>query len=90
MRPLQALFTFVLLASGAMLAATLRRIAARRAPPDAPQTACMAAATMLYALNAALQPRRPIAMLLVGGGILFAMAAVVLFLRQRPGRRPRR
>ena len=83
MRPSQALITFVLLAAGAVLAATLRRLAARRAPPEAPQIACMAGATVLYALNALLRPGRLAGSLLVGAGLLLAVAAIVISFRRR-------
>ncbi len=81
-----SLFTFVLLAAGAVLAATLRRIATRRGGPDAPQIACMAGATVLYALNALVRPGRLWGSLLVGGGLLLALAAVALLVRGRPRR----
>ena len=82
-----ALVTFVLLAGGAVLGATLRRIATRRAPADAPQIACMAGATVLYALNALLRPRPPWGALLVGGALVLAVAAIGFFLARRPRRR---
>jgi hypothetical protein len=82
----QALITFVVLASGALLGATVQRIATRRAAPDAPQVACMAAATLLYALNELLRPGRRWGAVLVGGGLLLALAAVVLFVLRRPRR----
>ena len=81
-----ALMAFVAFASGAVLAATLRRIAAGRAPADAPQLACMAGATLLYALNALLRPGRVWGMVLVGGGLLLAVAAIAFFIRARPRR----
>jgi hypothetical protein len=84
-----ALISFVLLAAGAVLAATLQRIVTRRANADAPQLACMAGATLLYALNALLRPGRVVGSLLIGGGLLLAAAAIVFFLRARPGGRRR-
>lgn len=81
-----ALMAFVAFASGAVLAATLRRLAARRAPADAPQLACMAGATLLYALNALLQPGRRAGSLLIGGGLALAVAAIVFAIRARPRR----
>lgn len=81
-----ALMAFVAFASGAVLAATLRRLAAGRAPADAPQLACMAGATLLYALNALLQPGRRVGSLLIGGGLVLAVAAIVFAFRGRPRR----
>jgi hypothetical protein len=81
-----ALLSFVLLAAGAVLAATLQRIVTRRAAPDAPQVACMAGATLLYAVNALLHPGRLWGSVLVGAGLLLTAAAIVLFLRRRPRR----
>ena len=81
-----ALLTFVAFAAGAVLAATLRRLVAGRAPADAPQTACMAAATLLYALNVLLRPGRLWGSLLIGGGLLCAVAAIGFFIRLRPRR----
>ena len=81
-----ALLTFVAFAAGAVLAATLRRLAARRAPADVPQIACMAGATLLYALNVLLRPGRVLGSILVGGGLLLAVAAIGFFLRSRPRR----
>ena len=86
LRLLQALFTFAILASGAVLAAAVQRIATRRAAPDTPQIACMAGATLLYALNALLAPGRAWGTALVSGGLLLAAAAIVLHLRARPRR----
>ncbi len=77
----EALTTFVLLAGGAVLAATLQRIATRRAPPDAPQIACMAGATVLYALNLLLRPGRLWGTVLIAAGLLLAGAAIAFFLR---------
>ena len=82
-----ALLTFVAFAAGAVLAATLRRLAAGRAPADAPQIACMAGATLLYALNVLLRPGRLWGSVLVGGGLLLALGAVGFFVRARPGRK---
>jgi 3-phosphoglycerate kinase len=81
-----AVMAFVAFAAGAVLAATLRRLAAGRAPADAPQLACMAGATLLYALNALLQPGRRVGSLLIGGGLLLAVAAIVFAFRARPRR----
>lgn len=81
-----ALITFVAFAAGAVLAATLRRIVAGRAPADAPQTACMAGATLLYALNVLLRPGRLWGSVLIGGGLLLAVAAIAFFVRRRPRR----
>jgi 3-phosphoglycerate kinase len=81
------LIAFVLLAAGAVLAATLRRLLERRAPPDAPQIACMAGATVLYAVNALLRPGRPWGAVLVGGGLALAVAAIGFFVARRPWRR---
>lgn len=81
-----ALITFVLLAGGAVLAATLQRMLTRRAPPDAPQIACMAGATVLYALNALLRPGRLWGSVLIGGGLVLAAAAIGFFLKRRPRR----
>ena len=86
MQPFAALITFVALAAGAVLAATLRRLAAGRAPADAPQLACMAGATLLYALNVLLRPGRLWSSVLIGGGLALSLAAIVLFLRLRPRR----
>ena len=82
-----ALLTFVAFAAGAVLAATLRRLAERRAPADAPQTACMAGATLLYALNVLLRPGRLWGSVLVGGGLVLALAAIGFFVARRPRRR---
>jgi hypothetical protein len=81
-----ALMTFVALAAGAVLAATLRRLATGRAPADAPQIACMSGATLLYALNTLLRPGRLWGGVLVGGGLLLALAAIGFFIRARPRR----
>lgn len=81
-----AVMAFVAFAAGAVLAATLRRLAAGRAPADAPQLACMAGATLLYALNALLQPGRRVGSLLIGGGLVLAVAAIVFAVRARPRR----
>ena len=81
-----ALMAFVAFASGAVLAATLRRLAAGRAARDAPQLACMAGATLLYALNALLRPGRGVGSLLIGGGLALAVAAIVFAFRARPRR----
>jgi hypothetical protein len=82
----QAVVTFALLASGALFAATVQRILTKRAARDAPQLACMAGATALYSLNALLRPARPWGAVLVLGGLLLALAAVVLFVVRRPKR----
>ena len=84
--PATALLAFVAFAAGAVLAATLRRLATGRAPADAPQIACMAAATLLYALNVVLRPGRAWGSALVGGGLLCAVAAIGFFVVRRPRR----
>lgn len=81
-----ALITFVAFAAGAVLAATVRRLASGRAPADAPQIACMAGATLLYALNVLLRPGRLWGSVLIGGGIALALAAIVFLWRTRPRR----
>ena len=81
-----AVMAFVAFAAGAVLAAALRRLAAGRAPADAPQLACMAGATLLYALNALLQPGRRVGSLLIGGGLVLAVAAIAFAFRSRPRR----
>ena len=82
--PATALLAFVAFAAGAVLAATVRRLVARRAPADAPQIACMAGATLLYALNVLVRPGRVWGSVLVGGGLLCAVAAIGFFLKSRP------
>ncbi|CAA9305384.1 MAG: hypothetical protein AVDCRST_MAG11-1121 [uncultured Gemmatimonadaceae bacterium] len=82
--PATALLAFVAFAAGAVLAATVRRLVARRAPADAPQIACMAGATLLYALNVLVRPGRVWGSVLVGGGLLCAVAAIGFFLKRRP------
>ena len=82
----RALLTLAVIAAGAVLAATLQRLATRRAPADAPQIACMAGATLLYALNALWRPGRAWGTALVGGGLLLAVAAIAFSLRRRPRR----
>ena len=78
------LFSFVLVAAGALLVTALRRLLSPRAPADAPQIACMAGATLLYALNSLLQPGRLWSGVLVGGGLLLALAAIGFFIRDQP------